>query len=77
VKRICEKYEKKLVSIDALDYGLDLVGEEAAKMNAEKDIWFCHITTEDGYHYVTCDETVAVLFHGPTKTAVGSLLLLK
>ena len=76
VKEICERYGQELLSINALDYGQDIVSEEEVAQNETLDNWYCHITTAQGYHYVINENgNHAILVSGEDQKIIGKMII--
>lgn len=70
---LCKKCGVQLKSINALDFGEDMVAREVVQKNYETQRWHYHISSDKGYMYIVNDGNTATLYKGDTHEVIGSM----
>lgn len=71
IEDVCAEYNLELQSINAFDHGEGKGDEAELQHNIDNNIWYYHITTDQGYHFIIMDHEKATLVNGTTKEPVG------
>jgi hypothetical protein len=70
---LCKKCGIQLKTINALDFGEDMVAPEIVQKNYEKQRWHYHIFTDKGYMYIVDDFDTVTLYKGDTHEVIDSM----
>lgn len=74
-EKVCTHFGHEFVSLDDVDNGQEFVSEEELESNMNEDIWYCHITTNKGEHYLIIDENKATFINAENDEEIGSISL--
>jgi hypothetical protein len=72
---VCSQFNIDFSQLNGLDAGEELLNDAAVDYNLQNDIYYLHLDTSAGYHYIINEKTKATLVNGQTGHIVGAVAL--